>query len=247
MIAGLNTLYDVLQWIFEPAGRELLKITESYKTYKSDFPDGREQLSVLSGAKPASRARNLLHTPENHLWRKDFWMIQLQKQDLAACKISLYGRHPRESRHRACGHYYSPAVSRKLYVGIHMDLKNNMMLCLWGKYLTGLSVPLPELLITCCACHWSKLQCNYDNKPMQARSRRPCREGAGAYSAPRSADITAQALAGWGHFARTGSPPPKPAFLPLRPTSCIAASAELTAPETSLQEHVAPGFLGACL
>lgn len=71
--------------------------------------------------------------------------------------------------------------------------------------------------------------------PCRLDPRGPCREDAGTCSAPRSADVTAQASAGWGHFARTGSPPPKPAFLPLRSTSCIAASAEPTASDTSVQ------------
>lgn len=51
----------------------------------------------------------------------------------------------------------SPAASRKLHETIHMDLKNNMMLCLRGKYLTGLSVPSPELLITYCSVSLKKI------------------------------------------------------------------------------------------
>lgn len=72
--------------------------------------------------------------------------------------------------------------------------------------------------------------------------RGPCGEDAGAHSAPRSADVTAQALAGYGHFARTGSPPPKPAFLPLRPTSCIAVPADPAAANVSvLLPHAGEG------
>lgn len=71
--------------------------------------------------------------------------------------------------------------------------------------------------------------------PCKLDPRGPCREDAGTCSTPRSSDVTAQASAGWGHFARTGSPPPKPAFLPLRSTSCVAASAEPTASDTSVQ------------
>lgn len=78
---------------------------------------------------------------------------------------------------RAHGCCNSPAASCKLQVIICMELKANMMLCLWGKHLTGLAVPSPELLTTYCGVSF-KANCsvNYDNKPMQARRtlRRRC-------------------------------------------------------------------------
>lgn len=74
---------------------------------------------------------------------------------------------------RACGHCNSPAASPKLQVIICMELKANMMLCLRGKHLTDLAVPSPELLITYCGVSFkANYSVNYDNKPMQARSRR---------------------------------------------------------------------------
>lgn len=46
-------------------------------------------------------------------------------------------------------------------------------LCLQGKHLTGPAVPSPELLITYCGVSFeANSSVNYDNKPMQARSKR---------------------------------------------------------------------------
>lgn len=39
MIAEPNILHEAPQWILEPAGPELLKITKSYKIYESCCPD----------------------------------------------------------------------------------------------------------------------------------------------------------------------------------------------------------------
>lgn len=87
----------------------------------------------------------------------------------SAIKVHLRGK----TGSRARGRCNSSAAPRKLQVIVRMELKTNMVLCLQGKHLTGLSVPSPELLITYHGVSF-KANCsvNYDNKPMQARSTR---------------------------------------------------------------------------
>lgn len=87
----------------------------------------------------------------------------------SAIKVHLQ----RKTGSRARGHRNSTAASRKLQVIIRVELKTNMVLCLQGKHLTGLSVPSPELLITYHGVSFeANCSVNYHNRPMQDRSRR---------------------------------------------------------------------------
>lgn len=88
------------------------------------------------------------------------------------------------------------------------------MHCWWGTHLAGLAVPSPALLITYCSMLFlANGSVNYNNKSMQARSRRALQRRCWGSCCSRGSDFTPQASAGWGHSAKAGSLPSKPVFL----------------------------------
>ena len=178
-------------------------------------------------------------------------MLLLQKQPQAVCTVSREDTHPEGTGSRAGGRCNSPAAPPELQVIVHVELQAHTMLCLRSKHRTGPAVPSPESLITYCGVSFqANCSVNYDNKPVQARSRRTLRRR--CWSTLRSQKCwRSHSSLGWLRtFCKNWfptsqtciSPPwgPHPVLLPLQ------SPQPQTYPRSfPTQPRAAPGFPGA--
>lgn len=160
-------------WTTRPA---VLRINKPYKTWK--ISDQVGQSNSVPWLMPSLPCVLIAY----YRLQKIIFSIQKGYLNASAVETVSGGMHNQPLRYTSRGNWEtsrdrgrcnSLTASRKLQVVICMELEANMVLCLRGKHLTGLTVPSPELLITYCGVSF-KANCsvNYDNKRIQARSRK---------------------------------------------------------------------------